>query len=123
VKPNKHRLQHSILIPNHTAIPEHDRNNTLQDRPRREQESGLAESRIRKNACLKKKTLPLKDSSEVSFRYQHEEENWLAKSSRKVNFKGEENNPPMKNSPERGKKPPQGKNTSKITPKKGYKRG
>lgn len=72
--------------------------------------------------CLKKKTLTMKDSSEVPLRYHQEEENWLAKSSRKVNFKGEENQPPMKNSPEGGKKPQKGKSASNTTAKKGYKR-
>lgn len=56
----------------------------------------MGESGGRKNACLKKKTLPMKDSLEVSVRYQQEEEGWLAKSSKKVNFKGEENQPPIK---------------------------
>lgn len=80
--------------------------------------NALTESRVRKNACLKKKvTLTIKDSSEASFQ---DEENWQIKSYKKVVFKGNDDGEGLKQSPERSGKPG-GK--VHLAPKQSIKRG
>jgi hypothetical protein len=104
---------HSFLLDSRSVVsPGQGRNRTLNEESKREGQ--MSESRARKNACLKKKpTLTVKDGSEASFQ---EEENWVAKSSRKVNFKGEGE---AAHSPERSKKPSLPTHTPKKTNRRG----